>query len=237
MPISQKKVSTYSFFTGLAQSACLYPLDVANARQFLNGSHLKKLPRPLAGFSVAASQRGLKTFVTLSSFNQFQKVSVEQAPEWVNRALAGTLTGMVEGVLFTPFSVLKNHLQAHPTQGLQATLKQLKPCDYSRGWWPTVKRNMVFSSISMGVFGKWAQEDDTIAVNVTKCSISFLCGGLATLPFEWERLGQVFNQQRQASLFQKTKLLAPGLLKVSLMGGLFGPSIHNIIYPTNDSKH
>ena len=141
---------------------------------------------------------------------------------------------MVEGLLFTPFSVLKNHLQAHPTQGLQATLKQLKPSDYTRGWRPTVKRNMVFSTISMGVFGKWAQQNDQLTDNITKCSISFLCGGIATLPFEWERLSQVFNQQRHASFFQKTKLLAPGLLKVSLMGGLFGPSIHKIIYPTNN---
>ena len=213
MPISQKKVSTYSFFTGLAQSACLYPLDVANARQFLNGSQLKKLPRPLAGFSVAASQRGLKTFVTLSSFNQFQQLSDEQAPKWVNRAFAGTLTGMVEGLLFTPFSVLKNHLQAHPTQGLQATLKQLKPSDYTRGWRPTIKRNMVFSTISMGVFGKWAQQNDQLTDNITKCSISFLCGGIATLPFEWDRLSQVFNQQRHASFFKKQNYLHQGYSK------------------------
>ena len=236
MPISQKKISTYSFLTGLAQAASLYPLDVANARQFMSGSQLKQLPRPLAGFSVAASQRALKTFVTLSSFNQFQQLSVEQAPEWANRAFAGTLTGMVEGLLFTPFSVLKNHLQAHPTQGIQSIIKQLKPSDYRRGWRPTVKRNMVFSSISMGLFGKWAKQDDTIAVNVTKCSISFLCGGLATLPFEWDRLSQVFNRQKHANYLQKANLLTPGLVKVLLMGGIFGPSIQKIIYPTAESN-
>ena len=230
---TKKTILSNAALIGASQSIALYPFEVASTRRWVNNNPSISMKSPLAGFSLSATQRFLKAGFTLSSYNLFMQQHNQTLPASMHAAISGAGTGLCEALVFNPFTVLKNHKQTNPNKPFLQILQELGINKLSAGTKATAQRNVTCSFISMGTFGIITHKDDPTAAQVLKGSAAFLAGGIAALPFERDRLNNVFSINHKANYLSLLRLLSPGLFKVMILGGLYGTGLHKINNGTN----
>ena len=213
-----------SALAGLMQSIATYPLNVLTTRG-LSGSSIKA--SWFRGYGFELSSRVSKSVGSVLLLNEIHQVKWSDTP-LIQAAASGAVTGVTEGILFTPFTNLKNKCQVSEESSLQV-LRKFKYNQLMIGSEITAIRNAIFSFIALGIFANTSSPNDAKYQQAITGGVSFTLSALCTTKLEAMRVSKVLGcpclPYREAVI----KAL-PGTAKLCFLGATLGQPIHAILH-------